>query len=340
MNAHNPAPSPAQAPARRARPLPPRALPVPAEGENGLFSQSWFPVALSSELAPGQVLGIDFLDGCIVLWRGPDGVPLAMSAYCPHVGADLSVGRVVDGHVRCAFHHWEYDVAGTCVKTGVGDAPPNSAALFVFPTRERFGIVWVFNGEEPLFDLPQLPHPDAALAGSAYRLGQTLRSDPWVFAANTPDMQHLKAVHKIRFDAPDPHQLVRWHAHGMEFSYTGTHQGGVPLANTAGILGTSLFYRWGLYNGYWRCNITGFSLPRPGRHEVFSCSLVLAGPQAQAQLDDVLAVSRRTVGEDRDILDTIHYRQGLLTRADTTLARFLRYLRAYPRAHPSGPFIQ
>jgi hypothetical protein len=53
----------------------------------------------------------------------------------------------------------------------------------------------------------------------------------------------------------------------------------------------------------------------------------------------VLAVSRRTVGEDKDILNTIHYRQGLLTRADKSLGRFLNYLRKFPRAHPSAGFI-
>ncbi|MFT4268722.1 MAG: Rieske 2Fe-2S domain-containing protein [Xenophilus sp.] len=325
-------------PSVRERLLPPRAPVIPPEGEGG-FSQSWFPVALATDLAPGQILGLEFLDGRIVVFRKENGSPQAMSAYCPHVGADLSVGKIVDHRLQCAFHHWEYDGDGVCVRTGIGDAPPRSACLFVFPTVERFGIIWVFNGETPLFDLPALPYPDEVLATASYRLGRRLRCDPWVFAANTPDMQHLKAVHKIRFDAPDPHDLVRWHEWGMEFSYTGVHQGGVPLANTAGILGTSVFYRWGKYNGYWRCNVTGFSLPRPGQHEVFSCSLVLAGPEAQAQLADVLGVSRRTVSEDQDILDTIHYRQGLLTPADTTLGRFLRYLRRYPRAHPSAPFI-
>ena len=51
------------------------------------------------------------------------------------------------------------------------------------------------------------------------------------------------------------------------------------------------------------------------------------------------ALFRRTVGEDNDILNTVHYRQGTLTPGDLTLARFFNYLRRYPRAHPSAPFI-
>jgi phenylpropionate dioxygenase-like ring-hydroxylating dioxygenase large terminal subunit len=213
--------------ARTPRPKP-HFLRMPAEGEGGVFTQSWFPVALASEVVAGQILGVNFLDGKIVVFRAPDGTPRAMSAYCPHLGADLSVGRIVDGRMQCAFHHWEYDAEGYSVKTGIGDPPPKSACLFLFPVQERFGIIWVFNGEEPLFDLPQLPHADSELVWTAYRFGQTLNCDPWVFAANTPDMQHLKVVHKIRFETEEPHDLVQWHDWGFEFSYRGLHRGTCP----------------------------------------------------------------------------------------------------------------
>ncbi len=67
--------------------------PIPAEGANGLFTQSWFPLCLSSQVARGQVRGVDFLDGRVVIFRGENGRAQVLSAYCPHVGADLSVVR-------------------------------------------------------------------------------------------------------------------------------------------------------------------------------------------------------------------------------------------------------
>ncbi|MGE5146405.1 MAG: Rieske 2Fe-2S domain-containing protein [Candidatus Eiseniibacteriota bacterium] len=313
--------------------------PVLTEGEGGLFTQSWFPVALAGEVPAGAVVGRNFLDGKVVVFRAPDGTPRVMGAYCPHVGADLSLGRIVDGRLQCVFHRWEYDASGQCVKTGIGDAPPKAACLYGFPAQERFGFIWAFNGETPLFDLPTLPYPDEQLVTNCYRLDHPLHCDPWVFAANTPDMQHLKVVHKMQFEVDDPHKLVRWHEFGMEFDYMATHQGGVPMKNTAGILGTSVFYRWGQYGKYWRAGITGIGLVRPGMHEVYSFQAVLAGPDAKENLQDVVSVSRRTVGEDNDILNTVHYRQGTLTAGDLTLARFFNYLRRYPRAHPSAPFI-
>ena len=35
--------------------------PIPAEGADGLFTQSWFPLCRSSQVAKSQVLGVDFL---------------------------------------------------------------------------------------------------------------------------------------------------------------------------------------------------------------------------------------------------------------------------------------
>ena len=58
----------------------------------------------------------------------------------------------------------------------------------------------------------------------------------------------------------------------------------------------------------------------------------------RCEITDMLLA--RTVGEDTDILNTIHYRQGTLTDGDKTLGRYLKMLRNYPRAHPSGPFIR
>jgi nitrite reductase/ring-hydroxylating ferredoxin subunit len=82
------------------------------------FHQTWYPVALAAELGRDSLLGQDFLGSRVVVYRDPDGRPVVQSAWCPHLGADLSVGAVIDGRVRCAFHHRSYDAAGRCVPAG------------------------------------------------------------------------------------------------------------------------------------------------------------------------------------------------------------------------------
>ena len=88
-------------PTRQGRPIPP-------EGADGLFTQSWFPICLASAINVGDVQGFDFLDGRVVVWRGDDGQAHVTSAFCPHMGASLEAGDVVENQLRCAFHHWEY----------------------------------------------------------------------------------------------------------------------------------------------------------------------------------------------------------------------------------------
>jgi phenylpropionate dioxygenase-like ring-hydroxylating dioxygenase large terminal subunit len=322
----------------QANPLRPK--PIPAEGEDGLFRQSWYPLAVSSEIPAGKVLGIDFLDGRVVAFRGEDGAIRVMSAYCPHIGADLSVGRVVGNNVQCAFHHWEYDGTGQCVKTGIGDAPPRNACLFVFPSIERFGIVWAFNGEKALFDLPSMGYDESEMLVEPYKWPRPFHSDPWVFAANTPDMQHLRAVHKVNFSVEDKHDRVQWDQWGLQYRVQGVHQGGVPIDWNLGLRGTGFFWRTGSYGNFWCAAVTGFGLPRPGMHQVFGAFMVLKGEEATERLATMRGITMRTIGEDEAVLDTVRYRPGILTAADRTLAKYLQIVRTFPRAHPSGPFIR
>ena len=45
---------------------------IPREGQDGLFTQSWFPICMSSEIPVGVVKGYGFLDGRVVVYRGEE----------------------------------------------------------------------------------------------------------------------------------------------------------------------------------------------------------------------------------------------------------------------------
>jgi nitrite reductase/ring-hydroxylating ferredoxin subunit len=316
---------------------------VPAEGQDGLFSETWFPICLSRDLAPGKVLGVEFLDGKVVALRSPSGEARVMSAYCAHLGADLSVGEVIGDTIRCAFHHWIYDSNGACVSTKVGDPPPPGACLFRFPTREKYGIVWAYNGENPRFEPPEFPHPEDKLQMSTTIIPGVMNFDPWVVSCNTPDVQHIKALHNVSFDGGDPHDAVRWTDHSMLYDFRGRHANGEPIEYEVGIYGTNIFYQSGTINGRWFGCLTPFGIPHPGQTVVFA---VIAARNDEGDADStrdflrfVTELEMRVVSEDMPVLSTIHFRPGTLTRSDRTLARFLQYLRDYPRCHPSAEFI-
>ncbi len=316
---------------------------LPREGDNGLFSESWFPICLSRDIPPGKILGIDFLDGRVIAYRGATGEVRVMSAYCAHVGADLSVGDIQGDEIRCAFHHWRYNGNGVCVATKVGDPPPPAACLFKFPVCERYGIVFAYNGERPRFEVPNFPYPDSELMLATSVIPDLVPTDPWVLSCNTPDMQHIKALHGVTFEVEDPHDDVEWTDHSMLYDFKGRHANGEPIDYRIGIYGNNIYYQSGTIEGRWFGMMTPFSLPRPGHTQVFAVFAARKNDSDDAStaafLRAVTELEMKVVGEDIPIVNTIHFRPGTLTRSDRTLARFFQYLREYPRCHPSADFI-
>ena len=314
---------------------------VPAEGGGGVFTQSWFPICLASEIAAGSVKGYPFLDGRVVVYRGEDGVARVMSAYCPHLGADLAEGCVVGDRLQCAFHLWEFDGAGACRKTGIGDPAPPRAQLFAFPTEERHGLIWAFNGETPLFELPDWPFPSETLVREAHVFPVNMPVDPWIVCAQTPDIQHTVLLHKFELLGADPAPLVEWGDYTMFYPLHIRTKGRV-LDVRGGIVGTSIFIQTGTLDGRWFGFMTAMGLPRPSESTVFSV-LVAERTDDEAEvrafLQEAFEYELSIASEDAGIAASMHFRVGSLTRQDATLAKFLERIRNFPRAHPSAEFI-
>ena len=122
------------------------------------YHQCWFPVALASDLPAGRPLGRDILGTRVIVYRDASGRALVQGAYCPHLGADLSVGEVVEGQIRCAYHHWRFDCAGRAsIYRRATD--PAGARIPTYPSAEAWGLIWAFNGEAPT--TPCRAFPDA-----------------------------------------------------------------------------------------------------------------------------------------------------------------------------------
>jgi phenylpropionate dioxygenase-like ring-hydroxylating dioxygenase large terminal subunit len=137
---------------RTARSEPRFPFPVP----NG-----WFVVEESRELLPGESKALYVFGADVVLFRGEDGSPHMVEAYCAHLGAHLGVGgRVEGGCIRCPFHGWLYEgEEGRCVEIPYGDSGriPSQARIRSFPCLERNNMIWAWHhgrGAEPFYDVP------------------------------------------------------------------------------------------------------------------------------------------------------------------------------------------
>ena len=98
----------------------------------------------------------------LLLWRTRDGSLHCAVDRCPHRGAQLSLGRIVDDCLECPYHGLRFDGAGQCTlipMNGRDAKVPRAYRLRTFPVREHRGLVWMWWGEkrEHYPDLPWLP---------------------------------------------------------------------------------------------------------------------------------------------------------------------------------------
>ena len=157
--------------------------------------QSWYVACKSSDIKTGRARTIPLLGRKIVIYRAESGVVNALDARCPHLGADLGKGKVVGDKVQCAFHHWELGCDGQCHRApGLSDVPKRRVRAY--PTQEKWGYVWIWNGPEVLFQLPDISQEFRVLRMPT----QTIRCHPHVMIANGLDVGHFSALHSMELE--------------------------------------------------------------------------------------------------------------------------------------------
>lgn len=176
----------------------------------------WFAVAMSDEIAPGQLKTLRYFGQEFVVWRGAGGELRAVDAFCPHLGAHLGGGEVVGETLRCPFHHWSFNGEG-----GVADipyaklVPPKlkRACLSTWPIREDLGVVFVWH------------HPRKAAPKWEVATAAIIADESWVLAEkhewvvkthvqeiteNGQDYAHFRAVHGTQGPPASEFALDGW----------------------------------------------------------------------------------------------------------------------------------
>lgn len=133
--------------------------------KTGLLNM-WYLVAASDDVRDRPV-GLKRLDRQLVLWRGDDGVLNVIEDACPHRGAPLSLGRIVNGNVACAYHGVEMDGTGRVVAVPpTPDCPlVGRQAVKAYPCREIAGAIFVYFGDALHADPPEPNIPEELTSG-------------------------------------------------------------------------------------------------------------------------------------------------------------------------------
>jgi len=110
------------------------------------LKEFWYPVEFSRTLGPNTLVPVELFDDQWVLFRGKDGRPSCVKDSCAHRACPLSLGKVENGEVACAYHGWKFAGDGECV------AMPSTVfikgiGISVIPCVEVDGLIWVYPGE-------------------------------------------------------------------------------------------------------------------------------------------------------------------------------------------------
>lgn len=160
------------------------------------LAASWY-IAMSSKDLKKKPLKIELFGQSLVAWRDEKGHPVIMELYCPHLGASLAMGKVVDGCIQCPFHHWRFDDSGECVSAPALDRIPSTAHQTTYTTIERYGYIWVWYGSEtPLFPLPECAAAESeADQYMPLRFTYNTRTTVRMMVENAYDYYHVITLH-------------------------------------------------------------------------------------------------------------------------------------------------
>jgi vanillate monooxygenase len=161
-----------------------------------MFPRNTWYVACSADEIDDKPLGRKVCNESIVFYRGPEGRAAALEDFCPHRGAPLSLGRVIEGRLVCGYHGLEMGSDGKPVGMP-GQRVRGFPSIRAYPVIERYGFVWVWPGDPAQADAGKLHHlpwaedPEWAYGGGLYHV----QCDYRLMIDNLMDLTHETYVH-------------------------------------------------------------------------------------------------------------------------------------------------
>ncbi len=160
----------------------------------------WFCVAYSHEIAAKQVMPLKYFGKDLVLFRTEDGVAHLLDAHCPHLGAHLGYGGVIEGDdIRCPFHAWKFNGDGKCTSVPYAKKKiPPKAQLRAWEIVERNGMIMAWHHPDKAPSTWQVP--EIAEYGNdewtEYKFREwTIKTRNQEMAENAVDTAHFHYLH-------------------------------------------------------------------------------------------------------------------------------------------------
>jgi 5,5'-dehydrodivanillate O-demethylase oxygenase subunit len=203
-----------------------------------LLRRYWWPVGFIDELTGPRPKRVRLLGQEFVLFRDTRGRVGLLDLLCAHRGTSLALGRVEDAGIRCCYHGWLFDAAGTCLEQPC-EAPANPFKDKVrqgsYPTQVAAGVVFAYIGPLPA---PLLPRYDMLHYDRGKRvLWSRMNYCNWLQALeNACDVSHIPWLHASSYSSfAAKRPRITWDPtpHGLHFEIKIE---GLPGENTGDVI--------------------------------------------------------------------------------------------------------
>jgi cholesterol 7-dehydrogenase len=164
------------------------------------FPNGWYNLCSSRAVKPGQVIEVEAFGQKLAVFRGEDGAVGVLDVYCPHLNANLAMGKVKGNRLECPFHAWQFNREGKCTHIPYTDKDvPANAATRAWTVKENWGLILVWyhaHKEAPTWHTDgYLPELETYKFHS--KTTDLLRIHLQDFAENGADHAHFAYVHGL-----------------------------------------------------------------------------------------------------------------------------------------------
>ena len=160
---------------------------------------AWYCLAQTGEIN-GEPRMIRVFDEPLLVYRAEDGNAVAMSDRCPHRYAPLHQGERIGDTIQCPYHGLEFNRDGKCIHNPHGSGViPRNADLRTYPLSEKYGLVWIWAGDESRADESLLPDIPCLVPQSSRRIVQGklhVRANYEMVVDNLMDLTHSGYLHR------------------------------------------------------------------------------------------------------------------------------------------------
>ncbi|HQR03057.1 MAG: Rieske 2Fe-2S domain-containing protein [Proteobacteria bacterium] len=164
------------------------------------YARGWHCLGPALKFKDGKPHTVDAFGTRLVVFQGEDGKLNALDAWCPHMGGDLSHGRIEGSTVVCPFHGWSFGPDGDLKNIPYCKRLPRKARVGKWHTDEINEGLFVWHdhdGGDPIpgQSLPRLEQCYSAEWSDVRWAQWTININNRELVDNIADFGHFDTVH-------------------------------------------------------------------------------------------------------------------------------------------------